>query len=127
MAAWRADSVVDSVGDLFLQFAKLMRAESEEKKKEAAVALTTDFLPKYWAAIDKIISESGTWHIVGDKLTIADICLGSILVSLFLNEANPNVGMLKPTLEGYANIAKFVEGFKAEFAEYLEKRPKCSM
>ena len=126
-AAWRADSVMDSIEDLIQQFVKIMRAETEEQKKEIAKTFTTEWLPKYWTAIDKVISESGTWHVVGDKLSIADIALGAVLMNNFLNEANPHSAMLKPTLEGYTNIAKFVEGFKGEFAEYLEKRPKCSM
>ena len=126
-AAWRVDSLLDSIEDLFQQVIKIARAETEDKKKELSDTFVGEWLPKYWGAIDKIIGESGTWHLAGDKMTIADIALGSILFNIFLNEANPNYAVRRPTLEGHGNIAKFIEGFKGEMGEYLEKRPKCSM
>jgi len=113
------DEYVDAMGDLnaviwpavFIQEPK----EKEEKLKEAIQKVKTRFLDVF----ESIIKANGGKHLVGDKLTWADIVLAQtldqfqLLLQMNLAEGHENVNKLK---EGVMNTPKI--------KEWVDKRPK---
>ena len=62
-------------------------------------------------------------HIIGDKYTIADFALAGLFFSMFFNPANEHHEHLTAILNGFEPLSKYAHHLKAEFHDYLEKRP----
>ena len=57
-----------------------LHQEDPEKKKEMMGDLMGNYFPNYFAKIDKRLETNGQpGHLVADRMTIADILLGSFL------------------------------------------------
>ena len=58
-AAAKIDEIIDTATDITNALGKTFRME-EEEKKAARVVLATDTLPKYFAALEKMMTENGS-------------------------------------------------------------------
>ena len=64
--------------------------------------------------------------LTGEKATIADACMTSMLHNFFFNPINPFSGMLGPWLEqNFPKVKTYADNLKAEFGKHLDSRPKC--
>jgi len=78
-AAAKIDEIIDTATDITNALGKTFRME-EEEKKAARVVLTTETLPKYFAALEKMMTENGsTGFYVGKSMTIADLAMWRLL------------------------------------------------
>jgi len=78
-AAAKIDEIIDTATDITNALGKTFRME-EEEKKAARVVLATDTLPKYFAALEKMMTENGsTGFYVGKSMTIADLAMWRLL------------------------------------------------
>ena len=76
------------------------------------------------ARLDASAARGGRF-IVGDKLTIADLVIGSFIFNSIYNELNPEgTAALKPAFETHEQLIKYTEALRAELGSYLETRPK---
>merc|ERR1711936_1039806 len=74
-AAAKIDEIIDTATDITNALGKTFRME-EEEKKAARVVLATVTLPKYFAALEKMMTENGsTGFYVGKSMTIADLAM----------------------------------------------------
>ena len=117
--AWLIDSTIDFVSDEMGKFAGLLFA-SPDKKTEMLFELLTKQLPAILAIIEKRVT--GKRFIVGDRITIADFVLGSLLFSTVANENHPNFYAFQHILKTYPATSDYIENFRNEMKEYLAKR-----
>ena len=122
--AQRVDAVMDYIYDLGKKFEATMTKPTEEEKKEAALEVINGAMKDLVKTIDTLIAKNGNWHVVGDKLTIADIMVGCLCYNSLINEEGPYYAPINKLLEGNENMLKFIEAFKGELGEYLASRPK---
>jgi len=113
------DEYIDAIGDLGgLIWPAVMMPDSKEKEvkmKEAIAKIKTRFLDVF----ESIIKANGGKHVVGDKLTWADIFL-AVTIDGFQNMLQMNLA------EGHENVNKLTEMVKntPKIKAWLEKRPK---
>ncbi len=90
--AWRIDSILDSLEDIFQGYYKAAFAPpTEEEKAEGLKNYLATAVPSWLKVLEKRIdANSPHKYIVGDKITTADIALGAWAYSIYLNDANPN-------------------------------------
>jgi glutathione S-transferase len=62
--------------------------------------------------------------LAGDKITLADFWIGSILVDLWTNDGNPNSAGFKTALEASPNFTRWAADFKTENAGWIASRPQ---
>merc|ERR1712137_543010 len=78
-AAAKIDEIIDTATDITNALGKTFRME-EEEKKAARVVLATETLPKFFAALEKMMTENGsTGFYVGKSMTIADLAMWRLL------------------------------------------------
>ena len=98
-AAAKIDEIIDTATDITNALGKTFRME-EEEKKAARVVLATETLPKYFAALEKMMTENGSTGLtttyvlkilsvaikicfigfyVGKSMTIADLAMWRLL------------------------------------------------
>ena len=118
------DSAIDAVEDLYT---KLVRHhfEKDEERKKTLQEEATKYLQVVLTAFEKRLQSNTTQkHLVGDKLTVADIAFFALTTSTMINEANGLVAELKPLVEANSVISAYIENMKEEFKEYLATRPQ---
>jgi len=78
-AAAKIDEIIDTATDITNALGKTFGMKDEEKKA-ARVVLATESLPKYFTALEKLMSENGsTGFYVGKSMTIADLAMWRLL------------------------------------------------
>lgn len=121
---WKADSIIDSIGDITTAFGKAKFETDAEKQKTLFIDLATKQIPHWFTVLDKRIAANGSkHHIVGDKWTIADIALAAFFSQLPYNEANEHHVAIKGILETHEHLKHYAEHLMHEFADYIAKRP----
>lgn len=121
--AWRVDSTLDSIGDIMNAFYKAAFNPDEEAKKTLLAAFYTETFPKWLGIINKRLeSNTDQKHIVGDKLTIADIGLAALAYSSFMNEANPDRSAQLGEVEKFPILHAYFVGLGETFKEHLSTR-----
>merc|ERR1712223_790901 len=79
-AAAKVDEIIDTATDMTNLIGTTMRMADEKEKLEARAKLATEKLPKYFAALERLLSENGsTGFYVGNTMTIADIGMWRML------------------------------------------------
>ena len=123
-AACAVDGVLDALYDMGKKMEQSMLKSTRDEMIKAAVDCINGPMKELLKIFDSMIGMNGNWHLVGDKMSIADISFGSFCFNALLNEKGPYYDQYSKLLEGNENLAKFIEGFKTELAEYLASRPK---
>ena len=118
--AWLIDSTMDHVADNLEHFVKPQFAQGE-KKTELLFELLTVALPRFLKQVEKRVS--GKKFICGDRLTIADFTLGSLLCATIGNENNANHYAMSHVAKAYPGVCAYLENFKNEMKDYLATRP----
>jgi glutathione S-transferase len=116
--AWKVDSTLEHVRDLIYKLYPIYVEQDETKKKELGKEALTVSIPQWLAAHEKRVTENGQEnHLVGDKLTVADIQFVTLVQTLFKNEKIPfheklaGVFAQFPKLNAlYDNLHKTIEG-----------------
>ena len=122
--AYRVDSALDALSDLFTAMYKFAFEADEEKKKAAAAAFVGTTLPAFFAAFEKrLVANVSQHYLVGEKMTIADFGFASLFNSLFLNEGCEYAAVLRPVLEAHENCHKYALHLNEDLAAYLAARP----
>jgi len=123
--AWRVDSTIDSLGDIYNQFAKAKFTPDAESQKAQFEALLTKSFPAWFAILDKrIANNSSKDHIVGDSWTIADFAIAAFFGSTVYNEANDHHATLKAELDKHEHLKHYAHTIHHALADYFEHRPK---
>jgi len=79
-AAAKVDEIIDTATDMTNLIGATMGIADEKEKLEARAKLATEKLPKYFAALERFLSENGsTGFYVGNTMTIADIGMWRML------------------------------------------------
>merc|ERR1712223_1686077 len=79
-AAAKIDEIIDTATDMTNLIGATMGVADEKEKLEARAKLATENLPKYFAALERLLSENGfTGFYVGNTMTIADIGMWRML------------------------------------------------
>merc|ERR1711976_228293 len=79
-AAAKVDEIIDTATDMTNLIGATMGIADEKEKLEARAKLATEKLPKYFAALERLLSENGsTGFYVGNTMTIADIGMWRML------------------------------------------------
>merc|ERR1712032_1287253 len=78
-AAAKIDEIIDTATDITNALGKTFGMKDEEKKA-ARVVLATESLPKYFTALEKLMSENGSsGFYVGKSMTIAGLAMWRLL------------------------------------------------
>jgi len=109
---------VDAIGDLVVAYRPVYTLPAGPEKEEKAKEIIKTIKSRFMDVFDSIIKANGGKHLVGNKLSFADLCLAQAvdqfkMLGFNLAEGNPNVDSLKEEVMKAPNI-------KA----WLEKRPK---
>ncbi len=121
--AWRVDSTLDAIGDLLNAFYKAAFNPDEEAKKAAFEAFYSEFLPKWFGVIQKRLeSNTSQKHIVGDKMTIADISMAAVAYSSFFNEGNPMKDTQQEILSKFPVLKEYFTHLGEHWKDYLAAR-----
>ena len=125
-AAYQADSIIDSVGDLLNQYYKAAFASDEETKKALFKTFFEATFPKWLGIVQKRLEgNTSQKHIVGDSWTIADFQLAGLAYSTFFNEANPAHAEQQAIVETFPVLNTYLRGLGEELKEHLSSRPVC--
>jgi glutathione S-transferase len=120
---WKIDSTLDAMNDLTPKFYPVIMGENEEAKKKAGEELFSGFLPMWMGVIEARLAKNGCeGHIVGDRMTIADFALASLLLTLRNNEASPMSMSLGPFFEKFPKISAYCDSLTKEMDAYLKAR-----
>lgn len=89
ITAWKIDSLIDATEDFRFRYYSAHFGDDEVSCAAAKVHLL-EWLPNWLPTIEKrLASNSNSRHAVGEKQTIVDFSLASILLDILLNETNP--------------------------------------
>ena len=77
--AGKVDQIIDTVTDINVLINPSMRESDQVLKMQMRKTLSNDALPRYFGYLEKIIEENDSGWFVGDKMTIADIAVWSML------------------------------------------------
>ena len=125
--AWDADAVVDFCGDFVSLYKPHFQGpHTDETKKDYA-----EKIEKFAAYFDKKLEKSGAKFICGDKMTIGDFQVASIVFNYVWNDSLGGGAEYfekgREIVAKHAHVAKYVEVLKAENADYLAKRPNAPL
>ena len=125
--AWTIDSSLDSVYDLINTLVLIMKETDPERKAKMTKDFYSGPYPTTMKALSKRLTENSTKFLADDKITTADFLFGHFIFSLIYNdlrEIPAGEDYIKLIFEEHEPLIKYAANFKAEFAEYLETRPK---
>mmetsp|Transcript_39599 Transcript_39599/g.51892 ORF Transcript_39599/g.51892 Transcript_39599/m.51892 type:complete len:93 (+) Transcript_39599:368-646(+) len=84
-------------------------------------------LPNWLFAFERRLEhqqrKGSKWISSHDRPSIADFSLGGFLCSVHANEASTNFYTYSLVLSRLPNVNRYVQLFRDEMADYLEKRP----
>ena len=92
--AGKVDQIIDTVTDINELLNPSMRENDQAKKKAMRVELTNNDLPKYFGYLEDILNANNSSWFVGDKMSIADIAVWSLLgwiASGILDDISPEI------------------------------------
>ena len=125
--AWYADSLVDFSNDYIGKFAPIIFGGKfdEDTKKTYVAALTA-----YAAYFNKHLKSHGKAFLAGDKPTIADFHVTSVLHSVALNKASPIPAdwhtAVQEILAANPEFHAYTNKMGAELKDYLASRPAAN-
>ena len=107
------DMYVDQVTDFLNQIVKVHYEPDEAKKAELAAKLQAEVIPTHMKIFETKLTQSTTGYLVGNSLTLADICFFSILDALAEKSAAildhfPAIKKLNETVKTLPHIAKWL-------------------
>jgi len=122
--AWKADSIIDSLGDISSSFIKAKYCDDPEKQKELFHTLLSETIPNWLNVLEKrLLANSSKEHLVGDGWTIADFALAAFFNSFFFNEANEAYTQLHEILKKNEHLHQYGQHLNKDLHDYLSKRP----
>ncbi len=82
-------------------------------------------MPNTLRAVDKRLKENSSPNFaIGDKLTVTDFGLTTVIYTIFLNESFEYHVHFKACFEGFPHLKAYAETMKENhFKEYLANRP----
>ena len=120
---WQADALTDYVNDFIKTFVEIVFVE--KKHDEEGQQRYKDALDKMCSHLEKHLAH-GKDFLVGDKLTIADFHVASIVFAHVFNEsyiagaAFTDKG--KAVVASHSKFASYIERIRQQLAHYLETR-----
>ena len=99
----------------------------EEEKEELYKDVFNEHLPNMLKVFNKRLMEHEEDRFVcGNDITIYDLYIGAWFVDVFLNPKAQFADGWKKAMEEHSTprVNKYIEDFKEELAEYLERRPQ---
>ena len=118
------DSAIDAVDDFYVKVVR-QHFEKDEERKKTMKEDALKYLTVVLDAFEKRLTSNTTQkHLVGEKLTVADIAFASIVSSILTNEAHSLVADFKPLVEAHPVVVAYIETLKEEMKEYLATRPQ---
>merc|ERR1712110_1013784 len=79
-AAAKVDEIIDTATDMTNLIGATMGISDEKEKLEARAKLATEKLPKYFAALERLLNENGsTGFYAGNTMTVADLAMWRML------------------------------------------------
>ena len=122
LTALKVDSTVDFYTDNIGKIYPVGLAA--EDAREGKIAEMVAILPNFFKVLNaRLEANTCQKHIVGDKITTADICLANIFLAYAYNEAYPAHTQVLAELENHKSLHAYAEHLKTEFADYLATRP----
>ena len=120
--AFLVDEQMDNFASIIGTIYKPWGKKEETEKATCAAEVFDTLLPKYLESIDAACAKGQ--FIAGEKLTIADFCVGGIYTNYVVNPKIDYGPAEKWTeiLEKFPNFKAYGERFAAEMKEHLEKR-----
>lgn len=120
---WKIDSTLDALNDLISAFYAAAFNPNEEAKKAGLEKFYTTTMPFFCEVMEKRLKANTSQnHMVGDKMTIADIAMFAVAYARFLNTHNPNAGTELAIVEKYPVFLAYCKHLGEEFKEYLATR-----
>ncbi len=101
---------------------------ASENRAQLMEELTTKHTPEYFRKLETCLGDSK--FLCGDEVTIYDIQVAGFFTNLVLNPKSKDPALWAKVWENTpVKIKTYVDNFKAEFKEYLEKRAEkdCTM
>lgn len=77
-------------------------------------------MPDFLKIVEKRVA--GKKFLTGDKLTVGDFALGSILCNTIANENHPNYYALQAIVKAYPAVQEYIANFKNELKDHLAAR-----
>jgi glutathione S-transferase len=123
--AWIIDSTMDSVNDELSKIATMKFCQDDEEKKALFFDYLTKGLPQWLSIMEKRLA--GKKFVVGDRITIADFCLGAFLHSVHANPENPASCTYKHVLKEYPAVTAYIATMGKECEQRLQSRAPAFM
>ena len=111
-------SIVDAIGDILQELAKVYLEKDEAKKKELEANLKEKFLPAKFALFEKRAAGNENGWLYGNKLTWADF------IFYLTTDWTP-----KDVLDNFPELKKLRASVEAlpKIAKWIEERPKTEL
>ncbi|CAI2379085.1 unnamed protein product [Moneuplotes crassus] len=125
---FQADEITDLiVDDFFVTIVKkYIFVKDEEEKKQSWTTLLEEHHPKHFGFLEnQLKGNSSQEFLVGDSYTIADFAAIAAYISQ-INHPDRRDDVL-PILEKFPLLKAYFEARTADFQEYIENLPKCSV
>ena len=125
IAAWRAESNIQAIGDVSDKFWEVIMIKDEATKAPLQEAYLTKLLPFFFNILTKRLHENGNkGHIVGDKMTVADFANAAFAYSYILNERCVLGKPQEEVLDKYPTVKEYYLSLGEELRDYLKNRPE---
>ena len=79
VVTYKVDQIIATVDDINGLLSPSMREDDNVKKKVMREQLTTNDLPRYFGYLEDLLKEKNSHWFVGDKMSVADIAVWSML------------------------------------------------
>ena len=119
--AFLIDSAADAVGDVFTGYFSAAFAP-EEVKQELFSNFLQNTCPRLFSAFEKRLEGNQSGFFVGHKITMADFMMGSLIFSIFLNEACPVQLPILEVAKNYPKLMAYSEGLREHLKARLSDR-----
>lgn len=123
---YKVNSLIDRYIDLERTYYKIFFAKEEEKQEMRKEFVEKELFPTFTAIEKRLKENSSQDHLVGDKLTLADVLYVDFIWSQAFNptQSEEVMGRHKALFEKFPILRAYAEKRKADFPRFENREPK---
>jgi len=101
---------------------KKVKDATDSDKPTAMAAFCSGIATSYFKLIERILCKTNGKFLAGDKVTIADFVLASLIHNFICNDLSPAKDVLQSILPGCPKLQAYIKCNQTEFKEWNAKR-----
>ena len=118
MAAAQADMVIDTLSDLMVPVAAMMREKDEQKRADMKASFSSETLPGWLTMLERLLTRRGGKYFAGGELSWADLAVFNVIDNMNGRLADFNI-VEYPALDSLTAMVRDLPNIK----KWLQERP----